>query len=154
MLFCIFRSASVIFCSITLFALVAVGHRSAAAGNDQCWGDIERQDVSCRELTEPFLLSMRHAPRSEVVAVMGVAGRRLNTWTHYISNYGKGLRDGAGIVNFTFDSNDRVTVIFASSDQAYQLGRPTMSREFMRNAAYSEAPISPDFLGSNKRCQN
>ena len=58
-------------------ALVLLPRDAIAAGNAQCWGDDSRQDISCRALTESFLLSMRGATRDEIIKAMGVTGREV-----------------------------------------------------------------------------
>jgi hypothetical protein len=86
-------------------------------GNSECFGDNSRQDVSCRALTENFLLSMRNATKPEVVRAMGVEGREVDdAGLHFISNYSKGERWGSGVVNFKFNPEGRATVIFATLD--------------------------------------
>jgi len=89
----------------------------ALTGNSECWGDNSRQDISCRALTENFLLSMRGATKSQVVKAMQVEGREIpDAGLHFISNYSKGKRWGSGIVNFKFNQDGHVSVIFASLD--------------------------------------
>jgi hypothetical protein len=83
-------------------------------GNSECFGDESRQDISCRALTDNFLMSMRGATRVEVVKAMNVAGREIERGLHFLSNYSSGERWGSGDVNFLFDQTGRVSVIFAS----------------------------------------
>lgn len=93
-------------------------------GNSECWGDNSRQDISCRALTESFLLSMPGATKSEVVKAMGGEGREVEgAGLHFISNYSRGERWGSGIVNFIFNSEGHASVIFANLD------RPIAERE-------------------------
>lgn len=103
---------------------VDAGHGSAAAnvpvcdhcGNEECWGDQDRQDISCRDLTDTFLLSMRNATKDEVQRAMKVNGREIDSGLHFISNYSRGSLWGAGDVNFYFDAKGHVTGIDASLD--------------------------------------
>jgi hypothetical protein len=88
----------------------------AGNGNSECWGDDKRQDISCRALTEQFLLSMRDATRAEVIKSMNVQGRNIERGLHFLSNYSRGERWGSGDVNFLFDQRGRVNIIFASID--------------------------------------
>jgi hypothetical protein len=101
------------------------------AGNTACWGDAKRQDISCRELTEDFLLSMRSATKAEVVTAMGVEGRTVNipNTIRFLSNYAKGQRTGSGSVNFRFDQSGYVDIIVANID-----GPAGHSYDFMWNA--------------------
>lgn len=85
-------------------------------GNSECWGDENRQDISCRSLTESFLLSMRGATKAEVVKAMKVGGREIDRGLHFVSNYSRGERWGSGDVNFLFDQDERVSIIFATLD--------------------------------------
>jgi len=97
---------------------------STGNGNSECWGDNSRQDISCRPLTESFLLSMRGATKPEVVKAMGGEGREVEgAGLHFISNYSRGERWGSGIVHFKFDSEGHASVIFANLD------RPIAERE-------------------------
>ncbi len=82
-------------------------------GNSECWGDENRQDISCRALTDEFLMSMRGATRAEVVKAMNVAGREIDRGLHFLSNYSRGERWGSGDVNFLFDQSGRVAIISA-----------------------------------------
>ena len=53
--------------------LSAAGQQaSQGKGNSECWGDETRQDISCRSLTDNFLMSMRGATKAEVVKAMNV----------------------------------------------------------------------------------
>jgi hypothetical protein len=66
-------------------------------GNSECWGDNSRQDMSCRALTESFLLSMRRATKPEVVKVMGGEDREVEgAGLHFISNYSPVSAGAAG----------------------------------------------------------
>jgi hypothetical protein len=131
-------------------ALVLFPH-VAIAGNGQCWGDDSRQDISCRALTESFLLSMRAASRDEVIKAMGVKGREVSIGLHFISNYSKGEREGSGVVNFTFDQTGHVSIISADVDHARSEGK---SMEFIWNASTSSEPYCSDFRGSRHRCDD
>lgn len=83
-------------------------------GNSECFGDGSRQDISCRALTDNFLMSMRGATKVEVVKAMNVTGREIERGLHFLSNYSRGERWGSGDANFLFDQTGRVSVIFAS----------------------------------------
>lgn len=131
-------------------ALTSLLHR-ASAGNAACWGDDERQDISCRALTETFLLGMRHASRDELVKAMGVKGRQgSNNVLHFASNYSKGQREGSGDVNFTFDPSGYVSVIYAIVDKGGD--NKGKSMEFIWNVDKSWEPFCSDFAGSRNRC--
>jgi hypothetical protein len=99
--------------------------------NAECWGDAERQDISCRALTENFLLSMRNATKAEVIDAMNVNGRPIDGGLHFLSNYGRGERWGSGIVNFSFGDDGRVSVIVASIDPPNMKGKAV---DFIWNA--------------------
>lgn len=85
-------------------------------GNSECWGDDSRQDISCRALTESFLMSMRGATKAAVMKAMNVKGREIEHGLHFLSMYSQGQRWGSGDVNFLFDQRGMVSVIFASLD--------------------------------------
>ena len=138
--------------SIGLIPLIFSGH--ADAGNAACWGDDSRQDISCRALTESFLLGMRGVSRGEVIKQMGANGRVTDAGLHFISNYSKGIREGSGIVNFSFDETGRVSVIYADVDHAYKEGIQQKSMEFIWNASKSWLPYCSDFAGSHRRCDD
>jgi hypothetical protein len=107
-------------------------------------GDNNRQDISCQALTDEFLLSLRDATKREVVKAMGVEGRAIKPDSlcrgvtcsdelHFISNYSKGTHWGAGDINFLFDQNGRVSLIFGSIDCSY-LNLYTMKLPHTNNA--------------------
>jgi hypothetical protein len=96
---------------------------SGRPGNADCWGDDSRQDISCRNLTESFLLGMRNAPIAEVRRVMQVDGRPIKYGLHFVSNYSRGTRWGSGDVNFIFDEHGRVKIISASLDPPRSEGK-------------------------------
>lgn len=98
-----------------IVASLFIAH-TALADNAACSGDNGRQDVSCRALTEGFLLSMRGATQDQVQEAMGVRGRPIERGLHFISNYAEGSRLGSGDVNFTFDIDGRVSVVWAILD--------------------------------------
>jgi hypothetical protein len=56
-------------------AAASVSQATSVRGNAACWGDNNRQDISCQALTDEFLLSLRDA--TEVVKAMGVEGRAI-----------------------------------------------------------------------------
>jgi hypothetical protein len=113
-------------------------------GNEECWGDDDRQDISCRDLSGSFLLSMRNATRDEVQRAMKVKGREIRNGLHFMSNFAKGALGGTGDVNFTFDDNGQVYIIEAMLDPTADNGKMT---EFLWNrellpAGCSDAPNS------------
>jgi hypothetical protein len=103
---------------------------SSEVGNGSCWGpadhgDNGRPDISCRALTEDFLLSLRGKTAAEVRAAMGVNGRDDNGYTalpqpkflHFIGNYSRGANENKdGDMNFLFDAGGHVSVIYGSFD--------------------------------------
>ena len=108
-------------------ALATTPAMAAPKGNAACWGDINRQDITCRAFTDEFLLSLRHATKAEVVKAMGVDGWPFpgesvckgvpcSDSLHFTSNYTRGARGGSGVVNFLFDKEGRVSVIFGFRD--------------------------------------
>jgi hypothetical protein len=110
--------------SLTPGCLHAKELTPTGSGNSECFGDNSRQDVSCRALTENFLLSMRNATKPEIVRAMGVEGREVDdAGLHFISNYSRGERWGSGVVNFKFNPEGHASVIFANLD------RPIAERE-------------------------
>jgi hypothetical protein len=125
-----------------------------SADNAGCWGDDSRQDISCRQLTESFLLSMRGAKREVVIRAMGVKGRGSEGGLHFISNYSMGKREGSGFVNFSFDQAGLVSVISADVDHAYDYDHPQKSMEFIWNANTSWQPYCSDFPSSRHRCND
>jgi hypothetical protein len=133
-------------------AFVATLSTAAHAENSKCWGlgtdDKSRPDISCRELTEAFLLSMRGATRTQVLAAMNAGGRPVDGGLHFISNYGMGSRGFSGDANFRFDGNDRVNLITGSIDQAG--GASNM--EFIWNA--EKGFLCSDLPGSRARCNS
>jgi len=136
----------------------------AGKGNAECWGDDSRQDISCRALTEIFLLSMRGVTKPEVLKAMNVGGREIGHGLRFLSNYSKGERWGSGSVNFTFDSEGRVSVIVASVDPPNMSGKsvdfvwnvyaaPPLGEEIDRSTKYfARQPYCSDFSGSPAKC--
>jgi uncharacterized protein len=118
-------------------------------GNAECWGDDMRQDISCRALTENFLLTMRGATKSEVVKAMNVVGREIDRGLHFLSNYSRGERWGSGDVNFLFDQTGRVSIIFAMVDPPNSDGKPA---EFIWNKELLPAGCSDLPDTSMKHC--
>jgi hypothetical protein len=74
---------------------------------------------------------MRRATKPEVIKAMNVRGREISAGLHFISNYSEGERWGSGDVNFTFDTEGRVSVIVASIDPPGMQGK---SVDFIWNA--------------------
>jgi hypothetical protein len=136
----------------------------AGKGNSECWGDDSRQDISCRALTENFLLSMRGATKPEVLKAMNVGGREINDGLRFLSNYSKGERWGSGSVNFTFDDEGRVSVIVASIDPPNLSGKsvdfiwntyaaPPLGEEIDRSTKnFARQPYCSDFSDSPAKC--
>jgi len=60
---------------ITAAMAVASVSQATTVRNAACWGDNNRQDISCQALTDEFLLSLRDATKTEVVKAMGVSPR-------------------------------------------------------------------------------
>jgi hypothetical protein len=85
-------------------------------GNSECWGDDGRQDITCRTLTENFLMGLRGATKDQMQKAMNVKGRGTGNGLHFLSNYSKGQRLGSGDINFTFDDEGHVSIIFGSLD--------------------------------------
>lgn len=137
-------------------------------GNSECWGDDTRQDISCRALTEDFLLSMQGATKPEVIKAMNVGGRKIASGLHFISNYSRGERWGSGDVNFTFDTEGRVSVIGASIDPPGMAGKhayfiyfiwsafaaPPLGDEIDRSTKnFGRQPVCSDFSSKLARCK-
>jgi hypothetical protein len=92
------------------------------AGNEACWGNNSREEVTCVALTESLLLRLRGARRAQVIALLGMPGRRFaNGEMRWLSNHGRGAA-GSGSLNVTFDGADRAAVIIADVDTAESLG--------------------------------
>jgi hypothetical protein len=135
--------------AIVMSAMLSLN--ALAAGNDACWGDATRQDITCTQLSERLLLSLRGLNLAGVRKAMGVDGRQLpNNGVRFLSNYSKGQKTGGGSVNVTFD-NDRVVIISAEIDFGYTGdGAPQpRSMEFLWN---EQGFLCSDFPGSKNRC--
>jgi hypothetical protein len=135
-----------------LLVFAAAMPTATDAENSKCWGlgtdDKSRPDISCRELTEVFLLSMRGATRAQVIAAMNAGGRPVEGGLHFISNYGMGSRGFFGDVNFKFDTNGRVDIITGFVDQA----GGASGMEFIWNA--EKGFLCSDFPKSRTRCNS
>ena len=132
---------------IVMVISVVVGAQSTKAENIACWGDNEREDISCTKLTPAFVLIMRGAPRSEVLKSMNAVGRKFeNDTLHFISNADHGLSGWTGYINFTFE-NDRVAIIYADIDGPEGV---MQNMEFIWNVRLGGCS---DFPGSTKRCR-
>src|ERR1700738_4811315 len=107
-----------------LLALIAAGHAADFKGdNSACWGDNERQDISCTQLTEKFFMSLRFATRTEIQKAMNAAGRDIvngdRASLRFISNYTRGSQCGSGSINFTFDKDGKVVIMSGFIDPPY-----------------------------------
>ena len=119
----------------------------AFADNSECWGsggdDKRRPEISCKPLTEKFLLSLRGLTHQQVITVMGAVGQPVdNGGLHYIAK----TKTYSGFILITF-SDDRVTNISATvqpTDDAHAL-------EFIWN---SSGAMCSDFPKSQHRCNN
>jgi hypothetical protein len=152
-----------IFCAAAS-ARAADGTPVVGKGNAECWGDDSRQDISCRALTEKFLLSMRGTTKPEVIRAMNVGGREINKGLRFLSNYSKGERWGSGSVNFTFDADGRVSIIVASVDPPNMAGKsvdfiwnvyaaPPLGKEIDRSTKdFARQPYCSDFSGVPTKC--
>jgi len=118
-------------------------------GNSECFGDSSRQDISCRALTEDFLMSVRGATRAEVTKAMNVNGREIKRGLHFLSLYSQSQRWGSGDVNFMFDGQGRVSVIDALLDPPGDKGPRA---EFIWNANLLPDGCSDSPITHLKRC--
>jgi hypothetical protein len=132
-------------------------------GNSDCWGDDSRQDITCKALTEEFLLSLRGARKRDVQIAMLTKGRETNLGLHYISNFSRGGNIGSGIVNFSFDRNDRTYIINASIDSPGQAGEfsfiwnayasPPLGQKLdPATMDYTRSPYCSDLSSPENRC--
>jgi hypothetical protein len=87
----------------------------ARAGNQACWGDDSRVELSCTALTESLLVRLRGATKAQAVAVMAMPGQDRGGGLRWISNHGRGGR-GSGTLSVTFDAAGRVSRINAMVD--------------------------------------
>jgi hypothetical protein len=131
-------------------AVFIAGFARARSDDLTCWGnaapDSAVQGITCTALTEPFLLSMRNATRSEVVRAMGGSGSISGNNISFLSNHAFGVGGGSGAVRFIFGANGRVTTIRASVDRRGQSGE--MGFEWT-----SVGHQCSDFPGSRQRCK-
>jgi hypothetical protein len=120
---------------VFLYALIAAANAAYAGyaadfkgDNSACWGDNERQDISCTQLTEKFFMSMRFATRAQIQKAMNAAGREIvngdRAGLHFISNYTRGSQYGSGYINFTFDKDGKVVIMSGYIDSAYGVDPP------------------------------
>ncbi len=61
-------------------------------------------------------MGLRGATKDQVRQAMNVKGRGTGNGLHFLSNYSKGQRLGSGDINFTFDDEGHVSIIFGSLD--------------------------------------
>jgi hypothetical protein len=135
----------------TLAAAILIAAFGTARSDDlTCWGnaapDSTVQGITCTALTEPFLLSMRNATRSDVARAMGGAGNISGDNISFLSNHAFGVGGGSGAVRFIFGPNGRVTTIRASIDRPDQSGE----LRFVWTAGGSQCSDFPD---SHQRCR-
>ncbi|TAL81008.1 MAG: hypothetical protein EPN75_05555 [Beijerinckiaceae bacterium] len=135
------------FAALGFIFTISATEAATLKGNEACWADNSRQDISCQALTERFLLSIEGATEDEVVQAMGVRGRlTADGFLHFTSNYAQGERGATGDVNFTFKSG-RAAIISAFVDTS---GEP---REFLWNADLLPAACF-DGSATLKPCNN
>lgn len=112
------------------FLSIGVG---MSADNAACWGDPSMEQMSCTELTERFLSSLKNVSRAGLVALMKAEGVHLDksdlkSW-HFISNAKRGKGAYTGDLNVTLE-DDRVVLVWAMIDVDH--GHPI---EYVWNAA-------------------
>lgn len=140
----IFRIRKTFFLAVVVLLGFSI---SAFADNSECWGisgdDKRRPEISCKPLTEKFLLSLRDLTRQQVIMAMGAAGQPVdNGGLHYIAN----TKTYSGFMLITF-SNDRVSNIDATvlpTDDAHAL-------EFIWSTSDG---MCSDFPKSKHHCNN
>jgi hypothetical protein len=117
---------------------------AARADNAACWDDESRKDITCANLTEHLLLSLRGQRIEDVRKAMKAPGREIENGLHFRSYYSEGKKTGSGDVNVTF-KDGRVTVVSASVDSP---SKPAQF-EFVWNA-YAPPPLGDEFDRSTK----
>ena len=142
---------------VVTLVLWALGPGAAQANNATCWGmgkvdDPTRPDISCENLTEPFLLSLMGASRADVQKAMNAPGRLIpasgdSGGLQFNGFAGKG-RGWDGRIDFKFDSNSRVYLIDAVIDGP---NRHPSNMQFFWNSFVGG--FCSDFPGSRKRCR-
>jgi hypothetical protein len=115
--------ATVSAAAIALTAAMPAGAADAFKGdNSACWGDNDRQDISCVRLTAEFLMNLRFKTKAEIQKLMNAAGRpipnRQRIELHFISNYTRGAEEGSGYVNVQFGDDGKAVIITADVDAA------------------------------------
>lgn len=136
---------------LSLAAAILITAAGTAHPDDlTCWGDAAPdstvQGITCTALTQPFLLSMRKATRSDVIRAMGGSGTIAGNNISFLSNHAFGVGGGSGDVRFIFGADGRVTTIRASVDQPEQAGE-------MQFEWTSGGYQCSDFPGSHQRCK-
>jgi len=127
-------------------AFLLVSSMPAYAGNEACWGDNSQTNISCHELGERFLMSMRGATQAEVRRAMGVDGRGgAGGSLSFMSLYTTERRGGGGTVIFHFDERGRIVTFDAFVEHANSVGREM-------EMIWSPTFYCSDFPGSKKRC--
>ena len=102
--------------AIVVAGMVLLGYTvTAHAENEACWGDDSREDITCTQITERLLLSLRGQTEDFVRKAMKAPGRGLDGGLHFISNFSRGEKSGDGDVNVTFEDG-RTTNVSAAID--------------------------------------
>ena len=135
--------------SVALFAGLGVllGPTLAFADNSACWGDIARPDITCSNLSEPFLDGLQSASRTQVIQAMNARGvEREAGALHFLGNdTDRGAYNGD--VNLTF-MNGKVAVISAVVSRS--TGDAIQSQiRYIWNVSTEGCS---DFPGSFRRC--
>jgi hypothetical protein len=145
--------------AITIFCLSNMAHAENAA----CWGDKSRDDITCVNITENLLLSLRGQDMESVRNAMNAPGvRRQPHSLHFISNYSKGRNTGSGTVNVFFEAG-RAYIVGASVDSAGSAegltfvwnayAAPPLGKEFDHSTQnFGRQPYCSDFSNRPARC--
>jgi hypothetical protein len=138
--------------AITLLVASTAGG-PAAAGNAACWGDDERQDITCAKITEQLVRGLIGASKAKLDATMGVNGIRVSgdTW-HFMSNFDYGRTIGSGFINFVI-ADGVVRAIFGAvgSDNPKLLFDGKTNFKFRLHAGDTECSDAPGW-GSFSPC--
>ena len=152
-------------CKITIVGMVALlcFASTVRADNSACWGDESRKDITCANLTEHLLLSLRGQTTEAVRKAMKAPGREIENGLHFLSNYSRGEKIGSGDVNLTF-KDGRATVVSASVDSPSKPAQfefiwnayaaPPLGDEFDRSTKdFGREPFCSDFSGRPAKCR-